>query len=223
MRYLIFLLTIFLCVVPIQVEATTNGLETVAKLKQENITFFAKKLGSLYQDLQLDFKGTSYHKPFWINVTNPTYAPQIIYKDINNDDKNELIITLTKGYGTGVLDKDVHVFHHREGLFEVLVDNPLAIINKNVKSKLSAKEAEISIGGKQASVDISPLNIKPNNLFKDIAFGSIIDYEVKDHQLIAKVSAQISPASFIGEIVIVYHFKDKMYQAKSIEFQTYEA
>lgn len=222
MRYLIALLTIFISIVPIQVEATTNGLEPVANSKQENITLFAKKSGSLYQDFQLDFKGTSYHKPYWVNVTNPTYAPQIIYRDINNDDKNELIIALTKGYGTGVLDRDVHVFHHREGLFEVLVDNPLAIINKNVKSKLTSKEAEIILGGKQASVDITPLNIKPNNLFKDIAFGSIIDYEVNDNELIAKVSVQISPASFIGDILIVYHFQDKMYQAKSIEFQTYE-
>ncbi len=59
----------------------------------------------------------------------------------------------------------------------------------------------------------------PENLFNDIGFGSIIDYEVRDNQLIVSVSGQVSPASFIGSIVIVYEYRDKMYQAKSIEFQ----
>ncbi|MGX2959647.1 hypothetical protein JNUCC23_10345 [Peribacillus sp. JNUCC 23] len=75
------------------------------------------------------------------------------------------------------------------------------------------------MGDKVSIVDITPLKIRPTNLFADIGFGSIIDYEVKDNQLIAKIPGQISPAGFIGEIVIVYEYRDKMYQAKSIEFQ----
>ncbi|MED3803979.1 hypothetical protein P4562_18815 [Lysinibacillus xylanilyticus] len=70
-------------------------------------------------------------------------------------------------------------------------------------------------------IDISPLEIQPANLFDDIAFGGSIHYKVQDNQLIVRVSGQISPASFVGEIVIIYEYRDKMYQAKSIEFQPY--
>ncbi|HHY73069.1 MAG TPA: hypothetical protein GX497_07570 [Bacillus bacterium] len=66
------------------------------------------------------------------------------------------------------------------------------------------------------------LNIQPTNLFEDIGFGGIIAYEVKDKELIAKIPAQVSPAGFSGEIVIVYEFRDKMFQAESIEWQRYE-
>ncbi|WP_260508154.1 hypothetical protein [Cytobacillus firmus] len=101
----------------------------------------------------------------------------------------------------------------------MIVDNPLAIIHKNVKTKLTAKKAEVIVGDKECTVDITPLEIKSENLFDDIGFGSIIDYEVRDNQLIVNVAGQISPASFVGTIVIVYEYRDKMYQARSIEFQ----
>lgn len=34
----------------------------------------------------------------------------------------------------------------------------------------------------------------------------------------AKVSGQITPAMFIGDIIFTYEYRDKMYQAKAIEF-----
>jgi len=219
-KYIILLLTIFLIVVTIA-EAKNEEYELVSKLSHEKITLYAKKIGDLYQDFKIDFKGETYFRPFWINVTNPAYAPQIHYEDINKDGEKELIIILTKGYGTGLLDEEVHVYRDTHGLMDVLVDNPMAIIYKNVKTSLTTTTAEIKVGDITYTVDIPPLDILPSNLFDDIAFGNIIHYEVQDNQLIAKVSGQVSPVSFIGEIVIVYEYRDKMYQAKSIKFQPY--
>ena len=63
----------------------------------------------------------------------------------------------------------------------------------------------------------------PKHLFGDIYFGNIINFEIKDNQLIAKIGGQTSPAGgYIGDIQITYMFKDKMYQAKSIEFKPSE-
>ena len=82
---------------------------------------------------KIDFKREVYWTPFWMNVTNPSYAPQVYYEDINKDEKKELIIILTKGYGTGLLDQEVIVFHIDNNQFgEVLVDNPMAIVNKDI-------------------------------------------------------------------------------------------
>lgn len=202
-------------------EATIEDYTVISKSDKDDITIYAKKMGELYRDFKIDFKGETYFRPYWMNDTNITYAPKIIYEDINKDSKKELIIILTKGYGTGILDQDVYVYNYTNGLVDVLVDNPLAIIYKNAKTNLSTENAEIRVGDKVHKVDITPLQIKSTNLFEDIAFGGVIKYEVIDHQLIATISGQISPASFVGEIVITYEYRDNMYQAKSIEFQRY--
>ncbi|MBT2656710.1 hypothetical protein J7E81_15935 [Bacillus sp. ISL-18] len=221
-RYVIFVMAFLLVIAPNNVRAVIPKYTVIAKSDKDNITIYARKMDGLYHDFKIDFKGETYFRPFWMNDTNPTYAPQIYYEDINKDEKKELVIILTKGYGTGLLDEEVYVYRYTNGLIDVLVDNPLAIINKKVKTKLTTEKAEIRVGNKVHKVDITPLEIQPSNLFDDIAFVGIIKYEVKENQLIVRVSGQISPAGFIGDIVIVYEYRDKMFQAKSIEFQPAE-
>jgi hypothetical protein len=77
------------------------------------------------------------------------------------------------------------------------------------------------IGGECFKIDIKPLGINPEHLFSEIYFGNIIKFEVIGNRLIAKAAGQISPAGYIGEIVIVYNYRDKMYQAESIIFEQY--
>ncbi|MBD8068774.1 hypothetical protein F7888_07265 [Bacillus sp. PS06] len=201
-------------------EAKVGEYKVVSELVDENITLYAKEMDGLYRDFKLVFKGHRYSRPFWLNVTNPTYAPELYYQDIDQDRKKELIIALTKGHGTGVRDEEVYVYRYTNGLIEVLVDHPLAIIYKNTKTKLTTKKAEIIINDKISTVETKSLD--PSHLFEDIAFGGILDYAVIDQKLMVRVSAQITPAEFIGDIIIVYEYKDKMYQAKTIEFISHD-
>ncbi|WP_129692414.1 hypothetical protein [Gottfriedia acidiceleris] len=217
-KYMILVLIIIL-LIPKNIEAANEKHVMVSKSAKENITLYAEKIGDMYKNFKIDYKGETYFRPFWMNVTNPTYAPKIFYEDINKDKKKELIITLTKGTGTGVLDEEVYVYRYTNGLVDELVDNPLAIIYKNVKTKLSTEKAEVIIGDKVSIVDTK--SIEPTHLFEDVAFGSIIDYEVIKKQLMVRVSGQITPAMFAGDIIIVYEYRDKMYQAKTIEFIPY--
>lgn len=217
-RYVIFLLVFILFIVPKSVGATNEEYEVVTKLPKENIVLYAKKMNGLFQDFKIDFNGETYFRPYWINTTNPTYTPKLFYQDINEDGKKELIITLTKGYGSGALYEEVYVYSYTNELADVIVDNPLAIIYKNVKTKLTTKKAEITLGDKVSIVDTT--SIEPSHLFEDIGIGSIIDYEVINNNLMVRVSAQITPAKFVGDIIITYEYRDKMYQAKAIEFIT---
>lgn len=214
-KYMILLL-IILFLFPKNIEAENEGYVMVSKSDKENIALYAKEIGDFFQDFKIDFKGDTYFRPFWMNVTNPTYAPKIFYEDINKDDKKELIIILTKGYGTGVLDKEVYVYSYTNGLINELVDNPLAIIHKNVKTKLTTEKAEVIIGKKIHTVDTK--SIEPSHLAYDVAFESVVDYEVINKNLMVRVGAQITPAMFIGDVIITYGYRDKMYQAINIEF-----
>ncbi len=217
-RSIILLIAMIFVIAPNNAGAQTSDYSVIAKSDKENITIYAKRLEGLYYDFKIDFKGTRFSRPFWMNVTNPSYAPQVFYEYINKDEKRELIIILTKGYGTGALIEEVYVYKNTNGLIDLLIDNPLAIIHKNVKTKLTTEKGEVRINDKVYKVDITPITIKPK-LGDEISFGSIIDYELRDNELIAIIPGQITPAAYIGEIVIVYEYQDKMFQAKSIEFQ----
>ncbi|MGD6853979.1 hypothetical protein [Bacillus infantis] len=187
--------------------------------KSDSITLHAIERNGLFYDFKLNFQGSEYSRPFWINVSNPTYAPEIHYEDINGDKKKELIIILTKGYGTGVLEQEVAVFHvNGQQLREVLVDNPMAIVNKNIKSSLTKNKAVITIGQKSYQIDVKKLKLLPHTIFPEINFGSIIKYKVRDHKLNAILYPQLSPGAFAGSIVIEYAYQEHMYQAGSIYF-----
>lgn len=217
---MIFVSAILIIALPVYVDANSNGYEVVSKLSAEDITLYAKENSGLYHDFKIGFKGTTYSKPYWVSIANnPTYAPKIFYEDINQDNQKELIIILNEGYGTGVLQEKVHVFEVKNNhLSEQIVDNPLAIIYKNVKTTLTSDKAKVIVGDQVNEVDVSLLN----NLFENIAFGAIVDYEVQDHHLIANISVHVSPSGNIGEVVITYGYRDKMYQANSIEFHPYK-
>lgn len=218
--YFGFLLTVLLMSTPINANAETDGYQVVSSKDKENIILYAKETSGFFRDFKIDFKGRLYARPLWINEINPTYAPKIIFKDINKDKNKELIIILTQGYGTGILEENIYVFNTRGNhLSEVIVDNPLAIIHRAVKTKLTLETAEVIVNNKKYVIDINPLEIKPEDLFDDIDFGNIIDYDVNGNQLLVRVAGQISPAGGdIGSIVIVFEYKDNMYQAKTIEF-----
>lgn len=217
-RYIILMIILLLVIAPTKSMAITGDYEIVAQIKEEDITLYAKTRNGLFHDFKLNFKGTTYSRPFWISSANKyTYAPKIIYADINNDNRKELIITLNKGYGSGLLIEEVYVFDTEYTRFgEELVDNPLAITYKKAKTKLTTEKAEVIIGENTYNVDTK--SIEPSHLFEDIAFGSIVDYEVINKQLMVRVSGQITPAMFVGDVIIVYEYRDKIYQAKSIEF-----
>ncbi|WP_240190029.1 hypothetical protein [Bacillus sp. P14.5] len=219
-RFIIPLMTILFLVPPIMAGAAMPGYSVVAQSEEDDITLYGKEMNGLYFDFKVDFKGDVFSRPFWINVTNPAYPPQLYYQDIIKDKRNELIIILTRGYGTGVLDQEVYVFHPGNKRFkEVLVDSPLAIVNKNIRTSLTPSKAEISIGNKHFSFNVKELKLLPETLFEEISLGSIINYEVKDDKLTATLHPQLSPGAFVGNIIITYEFQDNMYQAEKIEFK----
>ncbi|MEJ9231539.1 hypothetical protein LAV79_19080 [Peribacillus butanolivorans] len=78
----------------------------------------------------------------------------------------------------------------------------------------------MSIGDKKTVINIEKFQIRPDHLFNDVAFGSIVKFDVVDNHLVAYVGVKLIPAMFIGTIEISYEFKDKMYQAKKIKFNS---
>ena len=206
----------------IAINQNTVVQKIVGSIQGEDITLYATEKEGELTDFKLKAKGYTYSFPRWINVSNETYYPQLLFNDIDNDGVKELIIVLTTDTGSEVAIQQVHVFNienNGEVFEEILVDNPLAIINKNVKTKLTKSQATISIGNRVTKINIEKLGIVPSHMFPNVAFGSILKFEVINNTLTAKVAATISPSGgYLGDIVITYILKDNMFQAENISF-----
>lgn len=121
-----------------------------------------------------------------MNITNPTWSPEIIYGDISKSGKKELVIILTKETGTGVLKREVYVVHLQEQKYdqmqievpvEVLVDNPIEILLQSIKSELSPNKTSVSVGNKKYIIDLKALGIQPGHLLDEIYLGNLINFE----------------------------------------------
>ncbi len=186
--------------------------EVVAMLKKANATLYATKREGNLEKFRLKTDRGIRWFPYWRSSAFPSFGPRLFYEDINQDGKEELVVILTNDHGTGIMITEAHVLQKTktnigEVYEEKLIDNPEAIINKNVKTKkVSEDGVEITIGKKQT--------IELINKY----FGNeIIDFSVYKNELAVYMSGQLSPLPE-GGILITYQFKDNMYQYKKIEY-----
>lgn len=191
--------------------------KVVAEIPEENIKLYAiNKDDGMYTQfiLQLGDMQRYFH---WKNTTNPTFSPKLVLSDLNKDGVEELIVILTIGTGTGVHTEEIHIID--TATFEDYdAENPVHYIYKNVKTKLSPEEVEISFDDETIILDERYIDVEPQQLFKDIVFEDIIHYEIKDNKLYALVGAKIAPSSYIGDIELSYYFQGKMYIVENIKF-----
>ncbi len=203
---------------------TTNDKirRVVANVPENGITLSAvENDNGMYEDFTLEINESKRYFD-WENVINPTYAPKLLLSDINDDGEKELIIILTTGYGTGVYCTNVHVINP-ETFTETYIDDPRAIILKNVKTKISENKVEIDIGNEKTVIDIDREKIDNETdseyFFSDVSFKHHCTFQVIDDKLKVSLGVRISPTDFIGDVKITYILKDNMYQASEIKFE----
>ncbi|WFD11429.1 hypothetical protein [Tepidibacter hydrothermalis] len=196
---------------------STDDKNIIAEIPEANIRLYYKKEESgMYKDFVLEIDKKKYFF-YWKNTTNPVYNPKLILSDLNQDGYKEIIVILTKNIGTEVNVQEVHVIEINT-MIEREVENPIHIIYKNVKTKLSSEQIEITINNNIKILDKEYIDIEPQNLLKDIAFGNVIKFEVEENKLYAVIPAQIASSSFVGNIKIKYIFQGKMYVMETIDF-----
>ncbi|MDF2607287.1 MAG: hypothetical protein K0S34_1482 [Bacillales bacterium] len=177
--------------------ATLNATEREGNLEKFRLVIDGKLVGEFTN---------------WKNVDSPTYKPQIIDKDINQDGKNEIIIILTTSYGTGILLTDAHVFQKEtsntgEKYIEKLVDNPISILKKNVKvNALLNDQVEIFIGQNRV------VDKKRQSLV-----GEEIEFSIYKDKLVAYIDGYLNPSP-TGAFLITYQYNNDMYEVQSIEY-----
>ncbi|KUG03757.1 hypothetical protein ASZ90_018850 [hydrocarbon metagenome] len=178
---------------------------------------FAKQNG-MYHGFILEVQGQRQYFE-WQNVSNPTFAPRLLFNDINLDGEKELIVILTTGTGTGVHIEDIHVLNP-DTFSEMDVERPGDIIKNNVISKIELMGDLAAIHFTIAGEDTSIYKEKDYAAvwFDQVSFSNYYRYDVVDNQLLVSIPAQASPAGFIGEIESRYVFSDGTFKAGTITY-----
>ncbi len=115
----------------------------VAEIPEKNIRLYAiNKDNGMYTEFILQL-GNSERYFNWQNISNPTFSPKLILSDLNKDGVEELIVILINGTGTGFHTEQVHIIDIST-FQDYDAENPIHVIYKNVKTKLSPKEIRIS-------------------------------------------------------------------------------
>lgn len=192
--------------------------QLVAHLPEADVSLHATLHHGIYERFELRVGQAVRTFPFWKSMGS--HSPQILHHDINEDGKKEIIIVLTTNTGTGLYTAEAHVVQADTLLKEVYVDNPLAIIWKNIDTHIAPQGVTININNKPIMYPKEKISATYENWFSQVYFGNQISFKVEDHQLKAYLSAQISPTDYIGTIQIRYAFKDNHYQMEQMEYVT---
>lgn len=191
--------------------------EVIAEVPEVKASLLAVEREGIYEKFELRVGDQARSFPSW--RSSSSRPQQLIFSDIDRDGNKEIIVLLTVSSGNGVDTTEAHVIKTGNMLEDVYVDHPLAVIYKNVKTKVDTDEIKIKVGGENYSISKDKLSSPPENWYSNIHFGKQISFNVLDNQLTAHLSGQISPTEYIGEVVITYELKDMMFQAASLKYK----
>ena len=190
----------------------------VAEIPNSNIRlYFVKdnKESGMYEGFVLQINDAK--KYFrWESVDN-NHIPKLILSDLDKDGKDELIVILNKGYGTGVKDEEVHVIKQELFFCEVLVENPSIPLHKNVRFENTNEQVEVILNNKKTVLSKKKM-ISASNQELSSGYGQHVGFEVKNNVLYARVLLGVGANSGIGEFIIEYKYKDEIFLVQKIDF-----
>jgi len=192
-----------------EVEVHDPKEKVISQIDNIEITGKESKDG-IYEHLQLITEQFS-RKLDGNNVTNPTYAPEIISVDLNGDGKNEIAVILTTGYGTGVYISELHLREGDSGI-EIKAEDALIAMKKQFTGAVTSKGIDMYINGHQTLLTNDKLSTEREHWFDEPFIGNIIHYNIENNTLKASAAVQISPGEFIGELEIEYSYKNGIFQ-----------
>ncbi|MGG4049081.1 hypothetical protein [Paenibacillus favisporus] len=159
-----------------------------------------------YESVAVDVNGVN--KAFdWSFST--TEDPRIYYTDVTGDGKEEAVIILNKGKGTGLNIDELHVLDGTD-LSEIKVQSYQEIVAGQIETGVTRKNDQtlaikVKSQGKEHQFDyhVAGINFKQDKL----SFGGVIYYWMKNQQIVTTLGASvgISP-QYVGDFQITYKF-----------------
>jgi len=186
------------------------------------VEIWGRKVDGAYWGMRMSVGDTTRNFPFWYNVGNLSYAPQVILEDLTQDGKNELLVILTTGYGTGMRNEEAHIFDS-ETFREIPLEHWQTYALQHIKlGEVSAEGAHIRIGDNDKfishGIPAEEYKAHLNHWYDKPAYGQVIRYEVRQGDLYAVLPLWYSPAHSQGQLEIRYAYEDDFFQGKAVNY-----
>jgi hypothetical protein len=199
---------------------------TVAPENDEVKLYTALKDGDTYKGFILEVNGTK-HTFNWEAPRLLSAPPEIHYADIDKDGVEEIVVILTRGIGTGIVQQEMHVVKPQQWK-EVNIPSAekaaTALVTSTISKDKSDLLVKIQVKGSTPSI-VSlrlPDRAEDGNFGQQAGIGAVTYYMVEEGMLKAETNVYIGFLESIGTLTLVYKAGSEGMEPESIRFEPHE-
>lgn len=203
-------------------DQTIDGRIDVTTSQNHNIELYPldQRDGAYYAFL-LKAKDTEKQFP-WMSSALPEDKPQVFATDLTQDGKDEAVVILTLGRGTGLHQQEAHIVDLKH-FSEIPIPDPEEVLAQHITSKVIQKGDHLEVNVQTAERTITFQQEYIGGWHRDtLGFGAVVYYSVTDSQLIYETYALSGIEQVVGKAKIVYTYDktQKKLKAESVTFTT---
>ena len=176
------------------------------------------------EELYIDFRvkiGKEVVETFgWEVAMSESRTPELHVIDLNNDGIKEVVVIITLGTGTWVVQKEAHILQRvettngRQAYEEMDIDNPVHTIERDFKITATNKTIQISGRGQKWKAT----NICKNTYYHHrFPLYQSVNWKVEGNRLIADVGLPITSNCVPAGFLLNYKQKGQIYIAKYVK------
>ncbi|KMY42797.1 copper amine oxidase N-terminal domain-containing protein [Peribacillus loiseleuriae] len=191
--------------------------------ENKNVKLYPMKVNKYgaYIGMIVEIEGKKQQFNDWRSVDS-RYKPVIQYIDLTNDGKKEVVVLYTEATGTEMHLGKVHIINPTN-FKELKIESLDEIIKKHIQSKVEKYDDRVEVkvtvdNGFESVNKIADDTKNKNYYFDNVGFGAVIYYKIENGRLIATASGYISPATYVGELKIIYGVQGDQFVAEKVEY-----
>lgn len=189
-----------------QPEKNFSG-ERIEMTKDEKVKLYAsKQTDHMIEGVTLDVNGV--FKEFNWKIPNTGTKPQLLYTDLTGDGKEEVVVMIQTGRGTGLDHFDIHVIN-TDDLSEMKVQDYQDIVDNHIESHVTNTsngiEVTVTTQGKESKFEHTSAIAAPDQ--KELAFGGVIMYTIENQTIKLNLpgSVGVSP-TYVCDFNVTYQY-----------------
>ncbi|MFE6078278.1 hypothetical protein ACFVQB_27865 [Paenibacillus sp. NPDC057886] len=189
-----------------QSEENSSGA-LIEATKDEKVKLYAnKEMDKVIEGVTLDVNGSK--KDFDWKIPDSGTKPQLFYTDLTSDGKEEAVVIIQTGKGTGLDNFEIHVIN-ADDLSEIKVQSYEDIVANHIESHVAKKDDGIAVTvitqGKELKFENKSAIAAPDQ--KELAFGGVVTYTLENQTIKLNIpgSVGVSPI-FVCDFNVSYKY-----------------
>lgn len=202
-------------------ESTEQKQILIAGNKKEGVYLYAtpNPKGEMFSDIQVMIGKQIFETYGWKVPMRAERKPELHVVDLNNDGLKEIVVIITIGTGTWVVQKEAHIIQQVEALDgkvyeEMDLDNPVHTIERDFK--ITATDQTIQVKGR-GHIWKAKNPCRKTYYRHRFPFYQSVNWKVEGNNLVAEVGLTITHNCVPAGLVLKYKQQGEIYVAKQVD------